>query len=95
MLGPDIQPFDEDKDGFYELLIPFATGEVFTLSVSNSSLSFKESKLTEKNLFNMKSTVGEEEINNIILSRVESGLYDSNNITNLWDGSMAGIPNES
>ena len=95
LLGPDIQPFDEDKDGFYELLIPFATGEVFTLSASNNSLSFKESRLTESNLFNMKSAAGEEEINNIILSRVENGLYDSNNIINQRDDSIALIPTDS
>ena len=43
----------------------------------------------------MKSAAGEEEINNIILSRVENGLYDSNNIINQRDDSIALIPTDS
>ena len=77
VLGSDIQPFDEDKDGQEELLVPFATGEVYSLSFSDSGLTFTESKLSQSNLFGMKSAAGETEINNTLLSRVESGLHDS------------------
>ena len=38
ILGPDIQPFDENKDGQEELLVPFATGEVYSLYPGLSSL---------------------------------------------------------
>ncbi len=77
ILGSDIQPFDENKDGQEELLVPFATGEVYSLAFSDSGLSFTESKLSQSNLFGMKSAAGETEINNTLLSRVESGLHDS------------------
>ena len=95
LLGPDMQPFDEDKDGFDELLIPFATGEVFSLSVENDSLLFVESRLTENDLFNLKSAAGQEEINNVILSRVENGLYDSNNIVSKNDPLAFLLPTDS
>ena len=77
ILGPDIQPFDENKDGQEELLVPFATGEVYALAFSDSGLTFTESKLSQSNLFGMKSAAGETEINNTLLSRVESGLHES------------------
>ena len=38
VLGPDLQTFDENKDGYSELIVPFATGEVFTLSAFGDSL---------------------------------------------------------
>ncbi|MEA1882714.1 MAG: VCBS repeat-containing protein [Candidatus Marinimicrobia bacterium] len=77
VLGPDIQPFDENKDGREELLVPFATGEVYALALSDSGITFTESKLSQSGLFGMKSAAGEIEINNTILARVENGLYDS------------------
>jgi len=77
VLGPDIQPFDEDKDGREELLVPFATGEVYAIALSDSGLTFTESKLSQAGLFGMKSNAGEVEINNTILARVENGLYES------------------
>ena len=75
--GPDIQPFDENNDGNQELLIPFATGEIYALALTDSGLTFTESKLSQSGLFGMKSAAGEDEINNTILNRIESGLYDS------------------
>ena len=77
VLGPDIQAFDENKDGREELLVPFATGEVYVLALSDSGITFKESKFSRGGLFGMKSTAGEVEINNTILARAENGLYDS------------------
>ena len=76
VLGPDIQPFDENKDGSQELLVPFATGEVYALGLKDSALSFAESRLSRSGLFGMKSGAGEVEINNVVLSRIESGLYE-------------------
>jgi hypothetical protein len=75
--GPDIQPFDENSDGNQELLIPFATGEIYALALTDTGLTFTESKLSRSGLFGMKSAAGEDEINNTILNRIESGLYDS------------------
>ncbi len=77
VLGPDIQPFDENKDGREELLVPFATGEVYALALSDSGLTFSESRLSQSGMFGMKSAAGEVEINNTILARIENGLYDS------------------
>ncbi len=77
VLGQYIQPFDENKDGVEELLVPFATGEVYALALKDSVLTFTESRLSQSGLFDMKSSAGEVEINRTILSRVERGLYDS------------------
>jgi|GEM_PF-443008 len=80
ILGPYLQPFDENKDGSQGLLIPFATGEVYLLSVVGDSLSFVESKLSQKGLFNMTEKAKEDDINDMILSRVELGLYDNSQL---------------
>ena len=77
VLGQYIQPFDENKDGADELLIPFATGEVYVLAYADGDLTFTESKLSKADLFGMKSSAGEAEINSAILARIENGLYDS------------------
>ena len=74
ILGPDLQTFDENKDGYSELIVPFATGEVFTLSSLGDSLLFKESSLSESGLFNLKPDSGEQQINDVILKRGERGL---------------------
>ena len=76
ILGPDIQPYDENNDGNQELLIPFATDEVYALALTDSGIIFTESKLSQSGLFGMKSGAGEDEINSAILNRIESGLYD-------------------
>ena len=75
--APTFRLFDENKDGREELLVPFATGEVYVLALSDSGITFKESKFSRGGLFGMKSTAGEVEINNTILARAENGLYDS------------------
>ena len=77
ILGPDIQAFDENKDGQQELLVPFATGEIYALALTDDGLTFTESTLSHLGLFGMKPAAGEIEINNSILARVESGLYVS------------------
>ena len=77
ILGPDIQAFDENKDGQQELLIPFATGEIYALGLTADGLTFTESTLSRLGLFGLKPAAGEVEINNSILARVESGLYAS------------------
>ena len=76
ILGPDIQPYDENNDGNQELLIPFATDEVYALALTDSGITFTESKLSQSGLFGMKSAAGEDEINSAILNRIENGLYD-------------------
>ena len=75
ILGPDIQPYDENNDGNQELLIPFATDEVYALAFTDSGITFTESKLSQSGLFGMKSAAGEDEINSAILNRIASGLY--------------------
>ena len=76
ILGPDIQPFDENNDGNQELLIPFATDEIYALALTDSGITFTESKLSQSGLFGMKSAAGEDEINKAVLSRIEMGLYE-------------------
>ena len=74
ILGPYIQSFDENGDGIESLLIPFATGEVYKLSLINDNLLFNESKLSEMGLFTININSTDQEINNILLSRVRAGL---------------------
>ena len=95
LLGPDIQAFDDNGDGYFELIIPFATGEVYSLSMDNGVLIFDKSQLTENNLFNIKSTAGQQEINELIALRTKVGLFESENITVSYDNSIFVEPTDS
>ena len=74
ILGPYIQSFNESDGGLGGLLIPFATGEVYKLSLINDSLLFTESKLSEGGLFDISVNSTDEEINSVLLSRMAGGL---------------------
>ena len=85
MLGPDIQRYDENKDGYFDLIIPFATGEVFMLSNLGDSLSFTQSKFSEIGLFALKPNSEEKQINDIIIQRVEQDLHSRNGLSSPED----------
>tara|TARA_B100001996_G_scaffold88557_1_gene65692 strand:+ start:9242 stop:11515 length:2274 start_codon:yes stop_codon:yes gene_type:complete len=95
LLGPDIQAFDENKDGFFELLIPFATGEVYSLSINSGVLLFNKSRLTESNLFTLKSAAGEQEINDVVSQKIKADLFNSGNITMSYDDPIYVEPTDS
>ena len=95
LLGPDIQAFDENKDGFHELLIPFATGEVYSLSIKGDSLLFNKSQLSESDLFNTKSSAGQQEINAVVSLKTKTGLFNSSNITMSYDEPIFVEPTDS
>tara|TARA_Y100001936_G_C16088987_1_gene684339 strand:+ start:1163 stop:3475 length:2313 start_codon:yes stop_codon:yes gene_type:complete len=95
VLGPDIQGFDENKDGYSDLIIPFATGEVFTLFTSGDSLSLKESRFSESGLFALKPASGEQRINDVVLQRVEQGLYDKSHLSDSNDEFAFLLPTDS
>lgn len=74
LLGPAIAKTDLDGDQSEELQLPFANGNVFTLSYVDSTLTLSQSKFSGKALFTVPDTAAPETINNVLLSRVESGL---------------------
>ncbi len=74
LLGPAIYKTDFDGDQTEELQLPFLNGEVETLSYIDSALTLASSKFTGKELFAVPDTSSPETINNVLLSRVESGL---------------------
>ena len=76
VLGPEIQAFDEGRDGTQELLIPFKTGEVYAVGLNNENINIYESKLSNLNLFGLSPSSNNTDINNAVLSRIEYGLYD-------------------
>ena len=95
LLGPDIQAYDEDEDGFFELLIPFGTGEVYSLSMNTGILFFEKSRLTESNLFNLNPSSGDQEISDVISQRAKVGLVDSENITISYSNPIFVEPTDS
>ena len=95
LLGPDIQPFDENKDGYSELLIPFATGEVYSLSMYDDVLFFEKSRLTESGLFNLKPSAGDQEIGDAIAQRSRMGLVESEDITMSYENPIFVEPTDT
>ncbi|MEE8356053.1 MAG: hypothetical protein V3R33_01980, partial [Anaerolineales bacterium] len=74
LLGPAITKTDLDRDLSEELQLPLANGDVLTLSYVDSALTLAQSKFSGKKLFTVPDTATSETINNILLSRMESGL---------------------
>ena len=95
VLGPDIQRYDENKDGYFDLIIPFATGEVFMLSNLGDSLSFTQSKFSEIGLFALKPNSEEKQINDIIIQRVEQDLHSRNGLSSPEDEFAFLLPTDS
>jgi len=77
----EIMAKDEDLDGNEELILPFQSGEVFSLSFEENKLVFKPSAFHEKAVFLSEEINTEEAINSLILTRVEEGLYSPPLIT--------------
>jgi hypothetical protein len=74
---PGIMTTDEDMNGNEELLLPFLSGEVLTLSIEGGEMILKPSSFSEKPLFFLNKEVNEKEINSFVLARIEAGLYKS------------------
>ena len=74
---PGIMTTDEDKNGNEELLLPFLSGEVLTLSIEDGEMILKPSSFSKKLLFFLNKEANEKEINSLVLARIEAGLYKS------------------
>jgi len=76
LLAPAIIKTDLDRDLSEELQLPLASGDVLTLSYVDSALALAQSKFSGKQLFTVADTAAPETINNVLLSRMESGLMN-------------------
>ena len=76
LLGSATQKTDLDMDSREELQIPFASGQVMTLAYYDSVLTLTESIFSGENLFILPESTSAENINTVITSRVNSGIYD-------------------
>ena len=74
---PGIMTTDEDMNGNEELLLPFLNGEVATLSIEDGEMILKPSSFSKKPLFFLNKEANEKEINSLVLTRIEAGLYKS------------------
>ncbi len=97
LLGPAIAKTDLDGDQSEELQLPFANGEILMLSYVDSALTLIRSKFSGKELFIVPDTATPEIINNVLLSRVESGLISLHVVDEIEELPTATeiIPNDS
>ncbi|MEE8334851.1 MAG: VCBS repeat-containing protein [Candidatus Neomarinimicrobiota bacterium] len=77
LLGSAIMAHDENKDGNEELLLPFETGEVLALSLEGKNIILKPSRFSTAGLFLIPPSADAGFINDILLKRIEAGLYET------------------
>ncbi len=75
LLSADILTTDLNGDGHEEILLPFQSGEVFLLESETDKLTLNALPLNSNDLFILPDPAAEQHINDIIIARVESGLY--------------------
>ncbi|MFH1852954.1 MAG: LamG domain-containing protein [Candidatus Neomarinimicrobiota bacterium] len=71
----EIMTTDFDADGNEELLLPFRSGEVFLLALREDKLVLELSDLNGGDLFNIPDPADSRRINDMVIARVEAGLY--------------------
>ncbi len=75
LLAPEIMATDFNMDGNQELLLPFRNGDLALLSIDEGELQLKISELNGLDLFILPDPASEDDINNMVIARVENGLY--------------------
>ena len=75
LLAPEIMATDFNMDGNQELLLPFQNGDLSVLSVDDGKLALEMTDLNGLDLFILQDPASENDINNMIIARVENGLY--------------------
>lgn len=95
LLGPAIYKTDLDGDHTDELQLPFMNGVVQTLAFVDNNLTLTLSKFSRKELFVVPETASAETINNVLISRVESGLMSQRISDGVELESIVIIPNDT
>ena len=75
LYAPDIWVYDISYNKEEGVLLPFENDEVMMLSYLKDKLSLRPSEYSGQGLFMVSDTSSSKAINNIILKRIESGLY--------------------
>ena len=76
IIGPEVQAFDNLKKEADGLLIPFRTGEVKILNVSNNKVSLTDSEFSHEDLFLEMKEPNKSNVLDLVDSRIESGFYN-------------------
>ncbi len=76
IIGAEVQAFNNLKKEVDGLLIPFRTGEVKILNVSNDKIILTDSKFSHEDLFLEMAETNKSNILDLVDSRIESGFYD-------------------
>ena len=76
IIGAEVQAFDYLKKEAKGLLIPFRTGEVKILNVSNEKVELTDSKFSHEDLFLEMREPNKSNVLDLVDSRIESGFYD-------------------
>lgn len=77
LIAPAILAVDLNKDGVEELLLPFQNDEVWSLAYTEGILTLDSTMFSGSSLFNLKEEASAQEINLLLLARIEAGLYES------------------
>ncbi len=76
IIGAEVQPYNDLKNGEQGLLIPFRTGEVKILNVQSGKVTLDDSEFSHEDLFLEMKDPNESEILDLVSSRIESGFYN-------------------
>ncbi len=77
LLSPDLKAIDLDLDGNEEILLPFSNGLVMQLRYEENELQVASVNMDGKKLFMLPDPATDEDINNLVVTRVEQGLYST------------------
>ena len=75
LYAPDIWVYDISYNDDQGVLLPFENDQVLTLSFTDGELSISPSDFSGQGLFAVADTTSAQEINKVVLARVEAGLY--------------------
>ena len=75
LYAPDIWVHDISYNDDQGVLLPFENDQVLTLSFTDGELSISPSDFSGQGLFAVADTTSAQEINKVVLARVEAGLY--------------------
>ena len=75
LYAPDIWVHDISYNDDQGVLLPFENDQVLTLSFTEGELSISPSDFSGQGLFAVADTTSAQEINKVVLARVEAGLY--------------------
>ena len=76
IIGAEVQAFDNLKKEAEGLLIPFRTGEVKILNLSNNKISLTDSEFSHEDLFLEMKEPNKSNVLDLVDSRIESGFYN-------------------